>query len=180
MYKPEHWPLIRQTDWNYSRRTDPQGHCLPSVPRLGIPQRIVQLPDEVILFYENLNRFRIVPTDGRARDPIKSANPTWFGDSVAHWEGDTLVIETISIVDQSWLGQTGYVHSEDIKVTERVRREGNTLHWHTTVEDPMLLQPWQMNPLAAQRNPNPKAVLWEELPCDERDNKTVRDSHEGR
>jgi hypothetical protein len=180
LYKPEYWAKIRETDWDFSRAKDPDGNCLPGMPRLGIPQRIVELPNEVLLFYENLNRFRIIPTDGRPHDAVKTGNPSWFGDSVAHWEGDTLVIDSIGFNDEGWLGPNGYLHTEDTHITERVHRDGNVIHWETTVEDPMLLQPWHMDPLTAKLNANPKATLWEELPCSERDKNNLADPNEGR
>ena len=180
VYKPQYWDKIRQIDWDNSRANDPQSNCRPAVPRLGIPQKIVQTPTEVILFYESLNRYRIIPVDGRGHDPLKVSNPTWFGDSIGHWDGDTLVIDTVGLEDESWLGTTGYVHGDDTRVTERVRREGDVLHWDTTVEDSMLLQPWQMNPLTARLNANQKATLWEELPCDERDKSLLVDKNQGR
>jgi hypothetical protein len=179
-YKPEFWDKIRAGDWDHSRKKDPSSHCLPAVPRLGAPQRIVQIPGEVIMFYEYLNRFRIIPTDNRPHDPTKASIPTWFGDSVGHWEDDTLVVDTIGLIDNSWIGPSAYVHSPEMRVTERFRRAGDTLTISTTVEDPMLLQPWQMDPITVKRNTDPKAQLWEEAPCDERDKEFVGDPHEGR
>jgi hypothetical protein len=175
VYKPEYWEKIRATDWDFSRKHDPSNMCLPAVPRLPAPQKIVQTPNEVVFLYENLNRFRIIPTDNRPHHPIKSQIPSWFGDSVGHWEGDTLVIETTALIEQSWLGGTGYIHSPDnLKVTERFRREGNTLHLQTTVEDPMLLQPWQMDPVTVELNADPQATFLEEL-CEDRDSDLLLD-----
>lgn len=180
VYKTQYWAKIRKIDWDNSRANDPQSNCRPSVPRLGIPQKIVETPTEVILFYESLNRYRIIPVDGRTHDPVKVTNPAWFGDSIGHWDGDTLVIETVGLEDESWLGPTGYIHGDDTRVTERVSRSGDVLHWDTTVEDSMLLQPWHMNPLTAKLNQNQKATLWEELPCEERDKGLLVDKNQGR
>jgi hypothetical protein len=181
IYKPQYWTQIRETDWDNSRINDPQTLCNPSVPRLGIPQRILQTPNEVVFFYEDSNRFRIVPTDGRPHDPIKiDGYLSWFGDSVGHWEGDTLVIDTVALIDQSWIGPNGYVHTEDTHVTERVHRNGNTIYWDATVEDPMLLQPWQMDTLSAKLNESPRAAIWEGPPCMDRDRNQLADKHEGR
>lgn len=147
---------------------------------MGAPNRIVQLPNEVIFFYESIGRFRIIPTDNRPHDPAKSGIPTWLGDSVGHWEGDILVIDTIGLTEASWLSPTGNIHSDKMRVTERVRREGDTLLIDTTVEDPMLMQPWHMYPIVVKRNPYPEAVLWEEAPCDERDQVFEGDPNDGR
>jgi hypothetical protein len=175
IYKPEYWDKIRETDWNFSRKLDPSNQCLPGVPRLGMPQKIVQTPNEVVFIYESLNRYRIIPTDNRPHNKIRTAIPTWFGDSTGHWEGDTLVVETDSLIEQGWLGGTGYIHSEEgTKVTERYRRVGNTLTLQSTVEDPMLLQPWQMDPVTAQLNADPNAILMEEI-CEDRDSDLLLD-----
>jgi hypothetical protein len=185
IYKPEYWDKIRANDWDYSRKHDPGNRCLPGVPRLGLPQKIVQTPNEMVFLYERLNRFRIIPTDNRPHNETRSQIPSWFGDSVGHWEGDTLVIETTGLIDQSWLGPSGYVHTEDTKVTERMHRDGNTLFLETTVEDPMLLQPWQMTPVSVKLNPDPTAAFAEEL-CDDRDSQLLLDpknqdpTHQGR
>ena len=185
IYKPQYWDKIRATDWDYSRKHDPNNRCLPSVPRLGAPQKIVQTSNEIILLYENLNRFRIIPTDNRPHNPVRTEIPSWFGDSVGHWEGDTLVVETTAITDESWIGPTGYIHSDDLKVTERFHRDGNTLSIQATVEDPMLLQPWQMNPITTKLDTNPNAAFSEQL-CDDRDSELLLDpknddpTHQGR
>jgi hypothetical protein len=57
-----------------------------------------------------------------------------------------------------------------MRVVERLRREGNTLTWQATVHDPeVLMQPWQMTPVRRTLNPNAKALLVEDLPCEDRD-----------
>ena len=80
--------------------------------------------------------FRIIPTDGREHLPAQINDTSWHGYGIGHWEGDTLVIESVGFNDESWLGWAGYIHSWDMKVTERIRREGNVIHWEATVDDP--------------------------------------------
>jgi len=81
-----------------------------------------------------------------------------------------MVIDTIGFNDISWLDIGGYLHSENLHVIERLRREGDTLRWQVTVEDPdVLIKPWVMNPRVLRLNPDPIAVLEESLPCSERD-----------
>ena len=66
----------------------------PGVPRIGPPDKIVQRAGEAVFLYEDVSGsfFRIVPTDGR---PHPTNNePSFLGDAVGHWEGDTLVVET--------------------------------------------------------------------------------------
>jgi hypothetical protein len=174
MYKPEHWDRVQELDYSLNFE-DPQFKCLPlGVPRVGPPSKIVQTPTEIIFFYAGNadHDYRIIPLDGRGHDP--DAFPTFYGDSVGRWEGDTLVIDVVSRNDVTWLAGGifgaggGYFHSFDLHVIERFRREGNTLQYDVTVEDPsVLLQPWVMNPRQLQLNPNPKATIREGLPCHE-------------
>jgi len=182
VYKPEYWNKIRASDWNYSRARENARDCQPSMPRLGAPTKIVQLPNEIIFFYESMNRFRIIPTDGRARDQIKVDNPSNFGDSKGRWEGDTLVVDTVGVTSEAWIGPNGYEHSDDMKVTERYTRDGDTLRIDIAVEDPaLLLEPWHMNPVTTRFNANQKQELWEELHCEDRDAEATRlHPHEGR
>ena len=116
------------------------------------------------------DQYRVIPMDGRAHTPLADLDGTWKGESIGHWEGDTLVVDTIGFNDTSWLDYGGYFHSENMHVIERLRREGNTLTWQATVEDPdVLMKPWAINPRVQKLNPDPKATLAESLPCVERD-----------
>ena len=106
------------------RRDDPVTHCLPGGPSemLGGMYRIMQSSNMAALLYEGgSGRYRQIFMDGRKlpNDP----NPTWFGYSVGHWEGDTLVVETSGFNDRSWLDRAGHPHSESLRVTERFRRK---------------------------------------------------------
>ena len=56
---------------------------------------------------------------------MRAQDISYFGDAVGHWEGDTLVVESVGFNDDTWLASGGYFHSYDMKVTERLRREGN-------------------------------------------------------
>ena len=115
----------------------------PGVPRIGSPRRIVQLPGEFIFLYEDISgdAYRIIPADGRKRR--EDANPSFYGDAVAHWEGDTLVVETTNFVDDTWIGEDGYFHSDALRVVERFWRVGDNLAYQVTVHDPKVLtQPW--------------------------------------
>jgi hypothetical protein len=130
--------------------------------------QIVQTRDSVAIDVEMIHDARIIPLDGRP--DLASAIRQWKGDSVGHWEGDTLVVDTIGFNDTGWLDIRGYFHSENMHVVERLRREGSTLTWSATVEDPdVLLKPWTMNSRVMKLDPDPKATLAESLPCVEHD-----------
>jgi hypothetical protein len=143
LYKPEYWAQVRENDAN-GNELDPEFKCrLYGVPRLGAPAQMVQTKDQVVLLYAGgfagQNTFRVVPTDGRAHNPERVKQETWKGDPVGHWEGDTLVIDTIGFTDESWLHKNGYFHSFKLHVIRRLTRSGNTLRWQATVEDPEVL-----------------------------------------
>ena len=117
----------------------------PGVPRIGPPDKIVQRAGEAVFLYEDVSGsfFRIVPTDGR---PHPTNNePSFLGDAVGHWEGDTLVVETKNFNDQTWLTDNGAFHTADLRVVERLSRTADTLEWTATAHDPAVLAaPWEL------------------------------------
>jgi hypothetical protein len=174
MYKPEFWDRVQYLD-REGIKEDPTFHCKPAgVPRMGPPAKIVQTGTELIFLYQQGNTFRVIPIDGRPHDPIKSQDTTWYGDAVGKWEGDTMVIDIVGFNDESWLGWPGWLHSNNMHVIERYTRNGNTLTWQATVEDPdVLLAPFVTEARTLRLNPNPKATLIEDLPCEERDSQHI-------
>ena len=176
LYKPEFWEKVQKLDQN-GNTEDPSYGCMPAgVPRMGPPAKIVQTRAEMIFLYTSGaaqgwgDQYRVIPMDGRSHTPLQDLDGTWKGESIGHWEGDTLVVDSIGFNDTSWLDIGGYFHSENMHVIERLHRDGPTLTWQATVEDPdVLLKPWVMNPRVQKLNPDPRAVLPETLPCSERD-----------
>lgn len=146
-YKPEFHAKVEELT---RRQVELDGvlHCRPpGVPRIGPPDKIVQTDREVVFLYEDVSGpfFRIVPLDGRSHRGDTSES--WLGDAVGHWEGDTLVVVTTNFNDETWLTDNGAFHTNKLKVTERLRRTGNTVEWQATVEDPeVLAEPWVMRP----------------------------------
>lgn len=143
-YRPEF--AARVADLNARQvEEDPVLRCLPpGLPRIGPPDKIVQRVGEAVFLYEDVsgNFFRIVPTDGRAMP--QGNEPSFLGDSVGRWEGDTLVVETANFNGQAWLTDNGAFHTKDLRVIERLRRNGDTLEWTATAFDPAVLaEPWQ-------------------------------------
>ena len=96
--------------------------CLPGGPTeiLGGQYRIIQASNVTGILYGG-GAYRQIFTDGR--DLPKDPNPTWWGYSVGHWEGDTLVVESSGFNDRSWLDFGGHPHTEDLRVTERFQRK---------------------------------------------------------
>jgi hypothetical protein len=170
LYKPEYWEKVRENDLMGNYR-DTHFLCLPEgLPRIGAPDKIMQNSDEVAFFYGTHNTSRIIPTDGRERDPIRANDQTWYGDSLGHWEGDTLVVETVGFNGLTWLGWSGWPTSSGMKVTERLTREEDQILYEVTVEDPILVEPWSPGPQVLYLNPDVEAArLWEDPPCVETD-----------
>lgn len=127
---------------------DPMALCLlTGVPRIKfrpLPFEIVQLPDRVIMLYEIHHAFRIIPTDGRGHP--EDVEPSYLGDSVGRWDGDTLVVDVTAFNDKTWLTGVGTIHTEQLRVTERYRRDSHeTIRYEATIEDPgVLTRPWQV------------------------------------
>ena len=97
-----------------------------------------------MIIYEYMNVFRIIPLNAKHPDDIP---PTYMGDSVAHWEGDTLVIDAIGFNDKTWLQGTGTFHSEALHITERYTRvDKDQINYDATMEDPKVLtKPWTIH-----------------------------------
>jgi hypothetical protein len=125
---------------------DPMARCfLSGVPRITtrpLPFQIVQLPGQVIILYEAHHAFRIIPTDGRSHPD--DLEPSFLGDSVARWEGDTLVVDVIGFNEKTWLAGVGTIHSDKLHVTERYTRDTyETIRYEVTLEDPeVFTKPW--------------------------------------
>ncbi len=147
VYKPEFVSKVKTLD-EQQVKLDPALYCKPpGLPRIGPPDKIIQTAGQVVFLYDDLSGafFRIVPTDGRAHRA--DVDPSYLGDSVGHWDGDTLVIEATNFNDDSWLGDNGLFHTTGLKVTERLRRTGKTISYAVTVEDAAVLAaPWVMRP----------------------------------
>ena len=119
---------------------DPILQCDPSgFPRIllfPLPFEFAQTPKKIIQFFEREHEYRTIWTDGRQLPA--DADPGWFGYAIAHWEGDyTLVVESAGYNDKTWLGSTGFPHSEDMRVTERYQRvDRDTIVYNVRIDDP--------------------------------------------
>jgi len=119
----------------------------PGIPRVAgtaFPFQIYQQPDRIIFVYEKLNLWRIVYTDGRKHTPADKWNPTFYGESIGHWEGDTLVVDVTGQNDVSWIDSSGHPKTEQLHVTERWHRVNyQIMHYEATIEDPGAYpKPW--------------------------------------
>lgn len=172
-YKPEFVAKVADLD-RRQNETDSNLRCgPPGVPRLGPPNQIVQTRGQVVFLYADVNGefFRVVPTDGKTSETDQEAS--YNGDSVGHWEGDTLVVDANNFADDSWLADDGYFHSSKLRVEERLKRQGDTLQYDVTVYDPVVLtKPWQMDSRTLVLQDD---ILQQQPPCIDKDAEHLTD-----
>jgi hypothetical protein len=117
---------------------------MPGVMGQPYPIQVLVTPGEVTIIQEAYMQVRHVHTDGR--DHPADPDLTFNGDSIGHWEGDTLVVDTVGLAPQAVL-QAGVTHTKNEHIVERYRLSApNMLEVKTTIEDPgVLAKPWETN-----------------------------------
>jgi hypothetical protein len=145
---------------------DPYFYCMPGGPlRItgGFAWRLVQTPTEhakyIFMLQEgNAHTFRQIFMDGRKHpaDP----DPGWYGHSIGHWEGKTLVVDTVGLNDKFWLDGSGIPHTEKLHLIERyTRTDFNTLERVVTIDDPgTFTKPFDVKFTAKLAEPNSEIV----------------------
>jgi hypothetical protein len=141
------WAVDEKASRNLTERgyDDPTAHCFPQgVPRsMYVPQgvELIQTADYIVFLFERIS-WRIVPLDGRPHLP--DIMRLWQGDSVGHWEGDTLVVDTTNLNGKTWLDEGGEVVSYAEHVVERFTPVGpDAVNYEATVTDPVVYtRPW--------------------------------------
>jgi len=159
IYKPEFWDKVQELD-QWTNKYDPIMTCQPmGLPREGTPRRIFQTPNDITMLYTTSDygggnrEFRVIPTDDRKHNPQKAIEATYMGYTVGRWEGDTLVLDSISFVDTTWLGRGGLFHSANMHIVEKFTRKGDEILYEISIEDPdVLLEPWVMPPRTLRLN----------------------------
>jgi hypothetical protein len=123
-----------------------QTRCLPSgtpsVLNLLDHMMIVQTPAEVLFIYERDHHVRHIYLN---QSHSSIAGHSWWGESIGHYEGDTLVVDTTGENDKTDVDRFGTPHSDQIHVVERYRRihDGGNIEVNVTVEDPVAFTtPW--------------------------------------
>jgi hypothetical protein len=135
------------------------------------PIEIVQTPQRIFMFFEYAHTFREIWMDGRAlpEDP----DPSYFGNSVGRWEGDTLVVETVGFNDQTVIN--GMPHSDAVHLVERYTRTNlDTLELNLTATDSKAYtKPWTAGPIKLAWHPDWELV---EAFCIQEDNSAFKKS----
>ncbi len=144
--KPGAESLLYEARNGDPRHDEPRAMCLPSGFPSGmlyiLPIQIVQNAKHIVIIPELQRAARIIPLDGRPhREGIE---PTYYGDSVGRWEGDSLVIDTVNF--KRWiLDDYHYTdptktrwHSDALRTTERLRPLGNKVLYRITIDDPKI------------------------------------------
>jgi hypothetical protein len=140
------WEAIVQADERGEPVADAPTGCLPhGIPRLlasPYPIQIITTPGQMTWVHEvNRNQRWIYMDEKHPPDVPK----TYLGHSVAHWEGDTLVIDTVGLNDKTRIDEEGITHSDELHVVERIRKieGGKALENLITISDPvMFTKPW--------------------------------------
>jgi len=136
-------------------KDDPEANCLPTgIPRIApYPWRILQQGNTHVffLFEGNIHSYRQIFLN-QAKHP-DDPDPTWYGHSIGHWEGDTLVVDTVGFNDRFWFDFRGHPHTEQLHTIERyARTDYGTLEVETTIIDPgAYVKPFRLHFTAALR-----------------------------
>jgi hypothetical protein len=139
-------PTFGENGVTVADTNDPVYQCLPpGTPRIYFhprPFEIIQTPGRVLISYEYQQLLRAIYTDGR---PHRSdLAPSWMGDSTGHWEGETLVVESVNFNENTWIDRRGVPHSDQLRVEERLSLNADgQLIVDVLVEDPVAFtEPW--------------------------------------
>ncbi|HUI80942.1 MAG TPA: hypothetical protein VLY24_23620 [Bryobacteraceae bacterium] len=136
----------QQWDSYDAEKGDYTGSCLPFglLRSVGGPHpiQIIQNDKYIAMLYEQNSWFHVTPIDGRPHP--KDPDATWFGNSVGHWEGDTLVIDTIAFNGKTKVDTIGHPVSDQLHTVERFkRRDLGHIDYVLTIDDPKTYtKPW--------------------------------------
>jgi hypothetical protein len=140
------WGKQMWDSYNPEEDGDYTGACLPFGHSRAMnspdPIQIMQTPNHLAFLYEQNSWFKVFPIDGTQPKPKV---PTWFGDSVGRWDGDTLVVVTTNFNGFTRLDTNGHPHSNQLKLTETLQRtDAGHIAYEVTVEDPKTYtKPWK-------------------------------------
>jgi hypothetical protein len=145
-YNAEWLAKYTQLHKNKKRVDSLDQYCVAGVPRLtasAYPFMLMITPEETLIHYSH-REMRHIWTDGREHPPVDELWPFAWADSIGHWEGETLVIDTISVKPDLWIDSTGATISSQAQIIERISMlNKNHLKNEITINDPTsLFEPW--------------------------------------
>ena len=147
---------------------DYTGHCLPfglmrSVNVGGYPIQIMQNDEYTALLFEQNTWFHVILMN---REHPKNLEPTWFGNSVGHWEGDTLVVDTIGFNGKTRLDTLGHPHSDQLHLIQRFTlTDAQHIAYEMTIDDPKTYtRPWKNTRIFTRMKPGQELI---EYSCEE-------------
>lgn len=154
---------------------DYTGSCLPFGLMRSMnspdPIQIMQSPKYVALLYEQNTWFHVIPI---GKQHVKDARPTWFGDSIGRWDGDTFEVDTVNFNGRTRLDTIGHPHSDALHVIERfTRTDAMHIAYEVTIDDPKIFTKTWTNKRVFTLRPD-----WEimEYSCEE-NNKDLYEGH---
>ena len=145
-YLPEAVKQKKDNEDHWLER-DPEIKCyLPGVPRatyMPYPFQILESTSAIFMAYEYDGATR----DIYMKDPGPAPVDSWMGQSVGHWDGDTLVVDVTGFNDSSWFDRAGDFHSDSLHVVERYTRTApDVISYEATIEDPKVFsKPWKIS-----------------------------------
>jgi hypothetical protein len=155
-YKPEMLAKKKENQENWLTR-DPEIKCyLPGVPRatyMPQPFQIFENAKQILITYQWDGAVRNV----FMKDPGPAPVDSWMGQSVGHWEGETLVVDVTGLNDQAWFDRAGNFHSDQLHVVERYTRTSpDVISYEATIDDPKVFtRPWKISmPLYKRQEKN--------------------------
>jgi hypothetical protein len=155
-YKPEALAQKKKNQENWLT-SDPEIKCyLPGVPRatyIAQPFRIFQNNTQIFFAYQFAGAVRNI----FLKDPGPAPVDSWMGQSVGHWEGNTLVVDVTGMNDQTWFDRAGNFHSDALHVVERYTlKNPDIISYEATIEDPnVFTRPWKISmPLYRRQEKN--------------------------
>jgi hypothetical protein len=152
-YQP--WALAKRNE-NFHNRlmADPLRKCfMPGVPRamyLPLPFEITQTASHILMAYEFAHTTRSIFLDGT---PHLEDLDFWMGDARGKWDGDALVVDTVSLGDKTWFDEAGNFHSDALKVVERFTPlDSSHVNYEATMDDARVFtRPWKLNVIMYRR-----------------------------
>ncbi|PYS06830.1 MAG: hypothetical protein DMG12_02500 [Acidobacteria bacterium] len=162
-------PLTKKIE-NQEESNDPTFACNPKgFPRIVLDtahdyHEVIMLPDRILQMWQEARVPREFWLDGRklpTHDDLANLGPAWYGHSVAKWEADELVVQTVGLDERAWLDQYGFPKSFDARIEERYKKtDANTLELRLTLYDPAYYtRPWVSDVKIWKKEPR-KNVTW--------------------